>query len=390
MNRIVIIITFLIMAVAAHGRVTVGAERSFEYLPLLKGKRVALLSNHTGLVNGGSEHTLDMLLREGVDVTVIFSPEHGFRGHADAGSHVDNSVDAKTGIPIASLFNGKSSSPSPEVVKGFDVIVCDLQDVGVRYYTYYITMMKLMDVAAANEKKFVVFDRPNPIGMMVDGPVLDMSLKSGVGALPIPVAHGMTLGELARMINGEGWLKDGRKVDLTVIPCAGYTHATRYELPVNPSPNLKSMKAVYLYPSTCYFEGTVMSLGRGTAMPFEIYGHPSMKNAPFRFTPCSMPGAKNPPLKGRLCQGKDLRSLDDDEIIGKGVDFSYVIDAYRNMPSSLKPAFFTRFFNLLTGDRRIEKMIKKGKTSSEIRTIWQEDVKAFRQRRSPYLLYPEK
>lgn len=374
----------------ARAEVVVGAERLPEYLPLLRDSRVALLSNHTGLVNGGKEHTLDMLLRNGVNVTAIFSPEHGFRGDADAGSHVKNSVDAKTGIPIASLYNGKDSSPSPETMDSFDVILCDLQDVGVRYYTYYVTMMKLMDAAARSGKRFIVLDRPNPVAMMVDGPVLDMRLKSGVGALPVPVAHGMTLGELALMINGECWLPSAKKVDLTVIPCADYTRSTRYRLPVNPSPNLKSMKAIYLYPSTCYFEGTVMSLGRGTEMPFEIYGHPSMKNAPFSFTPRSMPGAKNPPLNGRLCHGKDLRALDDDSIIARGVDLSYVIDAYRSMPPALQPKFFTSFFNLLIGDRRIAPMIREGKSAAEIRALWQDEIKAFRARRKPYLLYPEK
>lgn len=374
----------------ARAEVVVGAERLPEYLPLLRDSRVALLSNHTGLVNGGKEHTLDMLLRNGVNVTAIFSPEHGFRGDADAGSHVKNSVDAKTGIPIASLYNGKDSSPAPETMDSFDVILCDLQDVGVRYYTYYVTMMKLMDAAARSGKRFIVLDRPNPVAMMVDGPVLDMSLKSGVGALPVPVAHGMTLGELALMINGESWLHSAKKVDLTVIPCADYTRSTRYRLPVNPSPNLKSMKAIYLYPSTCYFEGTVMSLGRGTEMPFEIYGHPSMKNAPFSFTPRSMPGAKNPPLNGRLCHGKDLRGLDDDSIIARGVDLSYVIDAYRSMPPALQPKFFTSFFNLLIGDRRVAPMIREGKSAAEIRALWQDDIKAFRARREPYLLYPEK
>lgn len=374
----------------ARAEIVVGAERLPEYLPLLRDSRVALLSNHTGLVNGGKEHTLDMLLRNGVNVTAIFSPEHGFRGDADAGSHVKNSVDAKTGILIASLYNGKDSSPSPETMDRFDVILCDLQDVGVRYYTYYVTMMKLMDAAARSGKRFIVLDRPNPVAMMVDGPVLDMSLKSGVGALPVPVAHGMTLGELALMINGECWLPSAKKVDLTVIPCADYTRSTRYRLPVNPSPNLKSMKAIYLYPSTCYFEGTVMSLGRGTEMPFEIYGHPSMKNAPFSFTPRSMPGAKNPPLNGHLCHGKDLRALDDDSIIARGVDLSYVIDAYRSMPPALQPKFFTSFFNLLIGDRRIAPMIREGKSAAEIRALWQDDIKAFRARRKPYLLYPEK
>ncbi|MCM1347993.1 MAG: DUF1343 domain-containing protein [Firmicutes bacterium] len=388
----IFIIALILIASACPGRaeVTVGAERTGLYLPQLQGKRVALLSNHTGLVNGYKEHTLDMLLRNGVNVTTIFSPEHGFRGTADAGAHVKSSVDTKTGIPIASLYNGKGSTmPAPEVMKGFDVIVCDLQDVGTRFYTYYITMLRLMNAAAKYGKEFVVFDRPNPIGMMVDGPVLDMSLKSGVGALPIPVAHGMTLGELARMIKGEKWLDSGRELELTVVPCEGYTHATRYELPVAPSPNLKSMKAIYLYPSTCFFEGTPLSLGRGTEMPFEIYGHPAMRGGNFTFTPKSMPGATNPPLKGKLCHGKDLRGMQEDEIIARGVDFSYIIDAYRNTRLPSSTPFFTNFFNLLTGNRNICKMIEQGASAADIRATWTDDVEAFKRRRAPYLLYPE-
>lgn len=393
MKKTIAIIAVLLAQLCAwhlRAEVIVGAERIDEYLPLLKDKTVALLSNHAGVVNGGSEHTLDLMLRNGVDVTVIFSPEHGFRGNADAGSHVHDSTDPLTGIPIVSLYSGKGFTPSGQLLDSFDIVVSDLQDVGVRFYTYYITMMKLMDMAASSDKEFIVLDRPNPIGMIVDGPVLDMSLKSGVGALPVPVAHGMTLGELAQMVVGEGWLTDGKDLKLTVIPCDGYTHATRYELPVNPSPNLKSMKAIYLYPSTCYFEGTVMSLGRGTDFPFEAYGHPSMKNGDFEFMPRSMSGANNPPQKDRLCKGRDLRGLSDEEIISNGVDFSYVIDAYRNMPPSLQPKFFTSFFNLLVGDRRVQQMIKDGKTASEIRAIWQDDINTFRALRAPYLLYPEK
>ena len=402
MKRISFLIIFCLMAMVMTAAVTVGAERTDLYLSALQGKRVALLSNHTGLVNGGKEHTLDMLLRNGVNVTTIYSPEHGFRGTADAGAHVKSSVDAKTGIPIASLYDGKSSAAkAAQTVSKYDVIICDLQDVGTRFYTYYVTMLKLMETAAANDKEFIVLDRPNPIGMMVDGPVLDMSLKSGVGALPIPVAHGMTLGELAQMRNGEGWLKGGRKAKLTVVPCDGYTHATRYQLPVNPSPNLKSMKAIYLYPSTCYFEGTAMSLGRGTANPFEIYGHPAMKTgSPLpaslsmatdtTFTPLSMSGAANPPLKGQKCRGRSLRSLSDDEILARGVDFSYVIDAYRNTTLPAGKQFFTSFFNLLTGNSNISKMIQQGKSAEEIKASWADDLARFRKLRSRYLLYPEK
>lgn len=375
----------LCLPAAYSQTIKVGAARIERYAPLLVGKRVALLSNHTGMVDG--RHTLDVMLDHGINVTTIFSPEHGFRGNADAGEKVKGSVDAATGIPIASLYDGKKGMPSAATMGEFDVIVTDLQDVGVRYYTYYITMMRLMNAAAAYGKEFVVLDRPNPNGMYVDGPVLDMKYKSGVGALPIPVVHGMTLGELALMIDGEGWLDGGKRLGsrLTVIPCEGYTHSSRYGLPVAPSPNLKSMLAVYLYPSTCYFEGTVISLGRGTGHPFEIYGHPAMKGCTYTFTPQSMDGAKNPPLKDKLCHGRDLTGLDPEAVIAAGVDLGYVIDAYRRM--GIGDKFFTSFFELLVGDGQVRRMIEEGKSAAEIKATWRADVEAFKVRRRPYLLY---
>lgn len=377
----------LCLPAAYSQTIKVGAARIERYAPLLVGKRVALLSNHTGMVDG--RHTLDVMLEHGINVTTIFSPEHGFRGNADAGEKVKGSVDAATGIPIASLYDGKKGMPSAATMGEFDVIVTDLQDVGVRYYTYYITMMRLMNAAAAYGKEFVVLDRPNPNGMYVDGPVLDMKYKSGVGALPIPVVHGMTLGELALMIDGEGWLDGGKRLGsrLTVVPCEGYTHSSRYNLLVAPSPNLKSMLAVYLYPSTCYFEGTVMSLGRGTGHPFEIYGHPAMKGCTYTFTPQSMDGAKNPPLKGKLCHGRDLTGLDPEAVIAAGVDLGYVIDAYRSM--GIGDKFFTSFFELLVGDGQVRRMIEAGKSAAEIKATWRADVEAFKVRRRPYLLYKE-
>ena len=377
----------LCLPAAYSQTIKVGAARIERYAPLLVGKRVALLSNHTGMVDG--RHTLDVMLDHGINVTTIFSPEHGFRGNADAGEKVKGSVDAATGIPIASLYDGKKRMPSAATMGEFDVIVTDLQDVGVRYYTYYITMMRLMNAAAAYGKEFVVLDRPNPNGMYVDGPVLDMKYKSGVGALPIPVVHGMTLGELALMIDGEGWLDGGKRLGshLTVIPCEGYMHSSRYGLPVAPSPNLKSMLAVYLYPSTCYFEGTVISLGRGTGHPFEIYGHPAMKGCTYTFTPQSMDGAKNPPLKDKLCHGRDLTGLDPEAVIAAGVDLGYVIDAYRRM--GIGDKFFTSFFELLVGDGQVRRMIEEGKSAAEIKATWRADVEAFKVRRRPYLLYKE-
>ncbi len=368
----------------ATAQVAVGAARTDAYVPQLQGKRIALLSNHTGMV--GDRHTLDVMLENGLNVTTIFSPEHGFRGNADAGEHVKSSVDEKTGIPIASLYQGKTRMPAKEVMDNIDVIVTDIQDVGLRYYTYYITMLDMMNAAATYGKEFVVLDRPNPNGMTVDGPVLDMKYASGVGRLPIPVVHGMTLGELAGMINGEGWLKNGAEVKLTVIPCENYTHATRYRLPVAPSPNLPDMKSVYLYPSTCYFEATPVSLGRGTDMPFCIYGHPDMTGYEFSFTPESKPGAKNPPQLGKKCYGRDLRGMSEEEMIAQGVNLEYVIDAYHRMPAGTR--FFTSFFEKLIGNDRIRTMIESGKTAGEIKQSWAADVEDFKRRRTPYLLYP--
>ena len=369
----------------AETGVTVGAARTSEYLPLLKDKRVALFSNHTGMV--GDRHTLDIMLENGVNVVNIFSPEHGFRGTADAGEHVGSSVDEPTGVPIASLYDGKKRGPSQEVMDGLDVIVVDIQDVGLRYYTYYCTMVDLMNAAAANGKEILVLDRPNPNGMYVDGPILDMKYASGVGRLPIPVVHGMTLAELALMANGEGWLKDGRKVKLNVVPCEGYTHATRYELPIAPSPNLRTMRAIYLYPSTCYFEATPVSLGRGTDMPFEVYGHPDMTGRSFEFTPRSVPGAKNPPQLDKLCHGVDLRTVSEDEAIAQGINLAYVIDAYRDL--NMGDGFFRNFFELLIGRGDIRGMIEQGKSADEIKATWAGDVERFREQRRPYLLYAE-
>lgn len=372
---------------AKGGEITVGAARSQAYRPLLEGKRVALLSNHTGLV--GARHTLDVMLDNGINVVTLFSPEHGFRGTADAGEHVRSGVDEATGIPIASMYTGTNKGIAPEVMDGIDVIAVDLQDVGTRFYTYYITMIKIMEEAAAAGKKVVVLDRPNPLGMTVDGPVLDMKLRSGVGRLPIPVLHGMTLGEIAAMANGEGWLRGGRKVDLTVVPCEGYTHASRYDLPVAPSPNLRDMTAIYLYPSLCFFEGTTASVGRGTDFPFKVYGHPRMKQRGFTFTPRSVAGAKNPPLLNRACNGVDLRGADHDSLIAGGVDLSYIIDAYKAMPDDAKPKFFTTFFDKLIGNEKVRRMIIDGVPADKIKASWSDEVNRFKALRSKYLLYPE-
>lgn len=374
----------MFLAVAAFGRVIVGADQEDVWTDMLNGRRVALLSNHTGLLSSG-EHVADAMVRSGVNLVTLLSPEHGFRGNADAGEHVKGSVDRATGLPVVSLYGGGVSLD--DVMSKVDVAVVDLQDVGLRFYTYYITMMRVMNAAAKAGKEVVVFDRPNPNGMTVDGPVLDMSLKSGVGALPVPVLHGMTMGELAQMIVGENWLKDSAYLHLRVVPCEGYTHATRYELPVAPSPNLKDMQAVWLYASTCLFEGTVMSLGRGTDKPFCIYGHPNMRGGEYEFTPRSMSGAKNPPLLGKLCRGVDLSHENADSIIARGLNLDYIIDAYGRMPKGGK--FFTSFFDKLIGTRAVRPMIERGMKSEQIRLTWARDVENFRKLREPYLLYPE-
>lgn len=389
MKKILLLSIFLMCAVGccrAQGeRVIPGDERTEAYFPLLQGKRIAIFSNHTGMV--GDKHLLDLLLENGMKVTAIFSPEHGFRGNADAGERVASSRDPKTGVPILSLYNGKEKRPAAEAMRQFDLLVVDIQDVGLRFYTYYITMCRLMDACAEHGKQVVLLDRPNPNGHYVDGPILDMKYKSGVGGLPIPIVHGMTLGELAQMVNGEGWLPQARKCDLTVIACLNYTHRTLYRLPVPPSPNLPNMQAVYLYPSLCYFEATPVSLGRGTSLPFQLYGHPDMKGYSYSFTPRSMPGAKNPPQLGKLCHGVDLSRLDEQEILKRGIDLSYLIDAYRNL--DIGDRFFTSFFELLVGRDYVRRMIKEGKSAEEIKAMWSDDVECFKKQRCKYLLYEE-
>ncbi len=374
------------LPVRAQGeRIILGNEQTSEYYPLLRGKRVALFGNHTSL--RGNRHLLDCLLADSIRVVAVFSPEHGFRGNADAGEKVGSSVDSRTGVPILSLYDGKDKRPSAASMKKFDVLLADIQDVGLRFYTYYITLCRLMDACAEYGKSVIVLDRPNPNGHYVDGPVLDMKYKSGVGWLPIPVVHGMTLGELARMVNGEGWLPAGRTCRLTVVPCLNYTHQTRYDLPVPPSPNLPNMKAIYLYPSLCPFEGTVVSLGRGTDKPFQIYGHPNMKGYSYSFTPRSMPGAKNPPLLGKRCHGADLSGKSDEELRREGLNLTYVIDAYRNL--NIGDRFFTSFFELLMGTSYVRQMIKEGRSAEEIRARWMPEVERFKEQRRPYLLYNE-
>lgn len=387
MNRSPILWLLLLLwsgCLRAESPLRTGAEQTERYLPLLEGKRVGILTNHTGTV--GRTHLVDTLLSLGIDIRVVFAPEHGFRGDADAGESIGNYKDRKTGIDVLSVY-GSNKRPQDSVMRKLDVLLFDIQDVGLRYYTYLSSMHYLMEACADNGKELIVLDRPNPNGFYVDGPVLEARHRSFVGMHPIPVVHGMTLGELARMIDGEGWLGDGKHCSLRVVPCANYTHRTRYELPVKPSPNLPNMRAVYLYPSLCFFEGTPVSLGRGTDFPFQAYGHPRM-SGDFAFTPRSNAGAKNPPLKDRLCKGRDLRENPSNERIWQaGVDLGYVIEAYRMLDMGEK--FFTPMFDKLTGASYVREMILRGEDADAIRERWRNDVNEFLKLRKPYLLYEE-
>ena len=387
MNRKIILLFGLLLAslgAPAQDRIETGAEQTGRYLPLLEGRRVGIMTNHTGTV--GRTHLVDTLRSLGVDIRVVFAPEHGFRGQADAGESVASYRDRKTGIDVVSVY-GSTKRPPDSIMQRLDVLLFDIQDVGLRYYTYLSSMHYLMEACAANGKRLIVLDRPNPNGFYVDGPVLEAKHRSFVGMHPIPVVHGMTLGELARMIDGEGWLRDGLCCKLTVIPCRGYTHRSRYRLPTAPSPNLPNMRAVYLYPSLCFFEGTPISLGRGTDFPFQTYGHPKLQGD-FSFTPRSNAGAKNPPLKDKLCHGVDLRTAPSDERIWeRGVDLGYVIDCYRQL--NLGEKFFTPMFDRLIGTDYVRQMILQGAGADRIKARWADDVERFKQTRKPYLLYEE-
>lgn len=381
--------------VYCNDSIKVGAEQPELYMPLLKGKKLALYTNHTGKVAGPegpyTRHTVDALRDNGLDVQVIFTPEHGFRGTADAGEEVSTSVDPETGITLASLYGPGRKENLEKFVDAVDVVVVDIQDVGLRFYTYYCTMVELMDEAARKGKQVVVLDRPNPNGMYVDGPILDMKYESGVGRLPITVVHGLTMGEIANMANGEKWLKSGKQVKLDVVPVRNYTHQSYYKLPVAPSPNLRDMLSIYLYPAMCYFEATKVSLGRGTDKPFEIYGHPDFDPAkyPFSFTPRSVDGAKNPPQLDNLCHGVDLSGMCEKEAIARGVDLTYIIDAWNALGRPEMDKYFRSFFELLIGRGDIRDMIAKGMTADQIKATWSGDVEKFKQQRKPYLLYAE-
>ncbi len=381
-----------------------GAERLDVYLPYLKGKKVGIFANQTSTV--GKTHLVDTLRSLGINIKAIFGPEHGFRGTADAGEKVGNYTDAKTGISVVSLYGGKKA-PSTEDLKNIDVLVFDLQDVGTRFYTYINSMQDFLEAALENHKPLLLLDRPNPNGFYVDGPVLDLKHKSGIGRLPIPVVHGLTMGEYAMMVLGEKWISEKANrinafnittkptVDtpfhFMVIKCKNYTHKSRYELPVRPSPNLPNIQAIYLYPSTCFFEGTVLSEGRGTNKPFQVFGHPSLPKNLFTFTPSPNEGAKNSKLYGQVCYGWDLSGTPEEvftKVDGR-IQLKWLLEAYRLFPN--KDSFFLKnnFFHKLAGNDVLMQQIKSGKTETEIRKSWQPKLLEFKKMRKKYLLYAD-
>jgi uncharacterized protein YbbC (DUF1343 family) len=362
-----------------------GAERVAFYHPLLKDKKVALVVNQTSIVK--DKHLVDTLLKLGVNIQVIFAPEHGIRGKADAGEIISDTKDSKTGLPVISLY-GKKKKPLAEDLRNVDVILFDIQDVGVRFYTYISTLHYVMEACAENNLPLILLDRPNPNAYFVDGPMLDPAFKSFIGMHPVPVVYGMTIGEYAQMINGEGWLTNQPTCKLTVIDCKNYTHDSYYELPVKPSPNLPNIRSVLLYPSTCFFEGTTLSLGRGTEKQFQVIGHPKISSA-YSFTPMPNEGAKDPPLNGQKCYGTDLSNVTTGSIIqSKKIDLSYLLEYYKKM-TDLNEKFFldNNFIDKLAGSDQLRKQILAGKNEQEIKETWKPGLEAFHKIRAKYLIY---
>lgn len=381
------------------------ADQMEAYLPLLKGKNVALLVNHTSMV--GRSHLIDTLKKSGINIKVIFGPEHGFRGDAPDGEKIETTVDKKTDIPVVSLY-GKKNKPTPDDLKGVDMMVYDIQDVGIRFYTFISSMQYFMEAALENNIPLLILDRPNPNGFYVDGPVLDPKFKSFVGMQPVPVVYGMTIGEYANMILQEGWLgeaanaayenlkrirfREGAKFfQLHVIPVKNYTHKSKYVLPVKPSPNLPDIQSIYWYASTCFFEGTTFSEGRGTAKPFQYIGHPSMPKNMFSFTPTSTQGAPNPKHKDKTCYGYDLSGTPETVLkkIDNRLQLKYLLEAYKLFPD--KEAFFNNPSSIhrLAGTDQLAQQIKDGKTEAEIRKSWEPKLSEFKQIRKQYLMYPD-
>ena len=368
-----------------NSTIVTGAERTSFYLPLLQGKRIAVITNQTGII--GHAHLVDSLLALKVNVVKVFAPEHGFRGTADAGEHVKDVRDLRTGLPVISLY-GSNKKPTPEQLRDVDLLLFDIQDVGVRFYTFISTLHYVMEAAAEEHKSLIVLDRPDPNGYFVDGPVLDTAYASFVGMHPVPLVHGMTIGEYAMMINGEEWLKGKATCDLKVIPCVGYDHASFYELPVKPSPNLPDMSSVYLYPSIGMFEGTIVSVGRGTDQPFQCIGFPGCTIGSFEFTPRSKEGAKDPPYHDRKCHGMDLKEYGAFYTrLAPQVHLHWLIGFYQAALDKTK--FFNPFFDDLAGGPSLREAIVRGDDEDHIHASWQPAIRAFRKIRAKYLLYDD-
>lgn len=362
-----------------------GAFQTEKYIQTLKGKQVALVANQSSTIN--NKHLVDTLLALGIEIKVLFGPEHGYLGNAADGELIDNSKDIGSGISIVSLY-GQKRKPEPEDLKNIDIVVFDIQDVGVRFFTYLSTLHYIMEACAESNIPLMVLDRPNPNGFYIDGPVMQEANTSYIGLHPVPIVCGMTIGEYARMINGESWLNNSLQCDLSVIKCKHYSHDSKYQLPVNPSPNLQHMQSIYLYPSLALFEGTVVSIGRGTNFPFQVFGHPQFSDTLFSFKPESKPGISiNPKHKGKTCYGFDLREFDPQIIFSdKGLILEWILEAYALYGK--KDNFFTSYFNLLAGNNMLKEQIKKGLSPQEIRQSWEKDIQSFLIIRETYLLYP--
>tara|TARA_B100001093_G_scaffold519175_1_gene606983 strand:+ start:288 stop:1439 length:1152 start_codon:yes stop_codon:yes gene_type:complete len=363
-----------------NNHVITGAAQVDHYIPLLVGKNVALVANQTSLVH--QVHLVDTLLSRGINISKVFAPEHGFRGEADAGASIDNTIDTKTGLPILSLY-GKNKKPSKEFLEDVDMVVFDIQDVGARFYTYISTLHYVMEACAENSIPVLVLDRPNPNAHYVDGPVLDTAFKSFVGIHPIPIVHGMTLAEYAQMINGENWLKDSVQCELYWQGMKNYDHQKSYNLPIKPSPNLPNSQSIALYPSLCLFEGTDMSVGRGTSQQFQVIGSPKFDSCFYSFTPISRQGAKYPKHENKDCCGWDLRDIE----VQNQVDLKYLIKSYRQYEEK-DSRFFNSFFDKLAGSSQLRIQIESGWTSDQIKQTWKDGLDAFKKKRQLYLIYP--
>lgn len=377
---------FLLTIISHSKNLVVGAEKFDSYKELIKNKRVAVVVNQSSKVK--TKHLVDFLLENSIDIKKIFAPEHGFRGNYSAGAKVLNSKDKKTGLPILSLY-GKNKKPNPQMLKDIDIIIYDIQDVGVRFYTYISTLHYVMEACAENNINILVLDRPNPNGFYIDGPVLKPNYKSFVGMHQVPIVYGMTVGEYAKMINGEKWLKNQIVSNLTVISCDNYDHNFKYKLPIKPSPNLPNPKSVYLYPSLCFFEGTYISAGRGTKYPFQLYGAPDLKNYKYSFTPKPIKGAAmNPKFKFELCFGEKIDFDEKAFYANPKIDLQYLIRAYKNSPKKGNE-FFNSFIYKLSGTDEMISQIKLGWSSTKIRNTWKKDIDKFKKIRAKYLLYKD-